>query len=746
MTAPAAEVPGVSREKERFASPSQNYDTGVGHTTVQQGLGEAGAQASISNISELATNSLYPEATTTTISEETARPDIGAVVREQIRTDSEHSRTGAKRKAEPSSLMLNIKKVKVDVKAGDTIIHNGKLCRVESLGGKRTGRLRNYYNVKEVDSGKQYGIDLGKTTFHKVMGDRRDQQTLVTMVGGSQEVMMQTIPYREHGNLECMEAKRVELEKIVEQFKAVEEVEDVGQFRISCRFVLWYKKHSSGKVEVRSRLVARGYEEVDEVPSDSPTLDQTNLKLIMLIAQAKEMDVVSLDVKSAFLQGMPLEDRVVTVTPPPEAKVPRGKLWRLKVALYGLDDASLRFHFKVRQVMTGLGMKQSRYDPAFFYDLDSKTGEIRGMVGTHVDDFFLGGKTAWVEETTKKIQKKFLLGTIEKGNYLYCGHRIKQQDGRLTIDQEEFAAEVKPIVISPARKRQGREPVTEEERKIIRSAAGKLGWLGRVTRPDLLQAQIEASSLVTKATVTDLKNLAKAVSKVREQKSLQVVPKLSGRVKDWSLKLYTDAAWQNIDDIGSTGGKVLIITDGVKQFPVCWSSNRLKRVCHSSQQAELMALNEGLKDLGYVREMIQEVTGVRLEATVYIDNKNTRQACTSNTAPQDKKVRCELAAAREAVRTGEVKEIKQVSGKTGMLADALTKRKADCSNLLAIIQTGEKERFASPSQNYDTGVGHTTVQQGLGEAGAQASISNISELATNSLYPEGRSPRLVSDK
>ena len=187
-----------------------------------------------------------------------------------------------------------------------------------------------------------------------------------------------------------------------------------------------------------------------------------------------------------------------------------------------------------------------------------------------------------------------------------------------------------------------------------------------------------------------LKNLAKAISKVKEQKSLQIVPKLSEKIKEWSLKLYTDAAWQNIDDIGSTGGKVVIITDGAKHFPVCWSSNRLKRVCNSSQQAELMALNEGMKDLGYIKAMIKEVTGVELKANVYIDNKNTRQACTSNTAPQDKKVRCELAAVREAVRTGEVEGIKQISGKTEQLADALTKRKADCSALLNIIQTGEE--------------------------------------------------------
>ena len=65
--------------------------------------------------------------------------------------------------------------------------------------------------------------------------------------------------------------KQVKLEKIIEQFNAAKEVEVVGPFRIFCWFVLWYKNHSIRKCGV-------------------------------------------------------------TVIPPPGAKVPKGKLWRLKVA------------------------------------------------------------------------------------------------------------------------------------------------------------------------------------------------------------------------------------------------------------------------------------------------------------------------------------------------------------------------------------------------------------------------------
>ena len=104
--------------------------------------------------------------------------------------------------------------------------------------------------------------------------------------------------------------------------------------------MLWYKGE-----EVRARLVARGFEETESVPSDSPTVDKCNMRLVLLIATSMGWVVETSDAKSAFLQGKQL-DRTVIISPPREANVPRGKLWKLKVALYGLNDASLQFYFK----------------------------------------------------------------------------------------------------------------------------------------------------------------------------------------------------------------------------------------------------------------------------------------------------------------------------------------------------------------------------------------------------------------
>ena len=72
-----------------------------------------------------------------------------------------------------------------------------------------------------------------------------------------------------------------------------------------------------------------------------------------MIAASYGCVIESSDVKSVFLQRRVL-DRTVTLSPPREANVERGKLWELQVALYGLDDASLQFFFKCKDILLKL--------------------------------------------------------------------------------------------------------------------------------------------------------------------------------------------------------------------------------------------------------------------------------------------------------------------------------------------------------------------------------------------------------
>ena len=117
---------------------------------------------------------------------------------------------------------------------------------------------------------------------------------------------------------------------------------------------------------MRARLTARGFEELETVASDSPTIDKCNIRVVLDICESKGWVLEPSDVKSAILQGHDL-DKDVHVQPPAEAGVLMGKLWKLKVALYELNDARLQFFVKSKRVLLELGCTQSTMDPAMFY-------------------------------------------------------------------------------------------------------------------------------------------------------------------------------------------------------------------------------------------------------------------------------------------------------------------------------------------------------------------------------------------
>ncbi len=102
-------------------------------------------------------------------------------------------------------------------------------------------------------------------------------------------------------------------------------------------------------------LVARGFEElnVSDLPKDSPTCASDTLRIVLAVICQRKCLLNTLDIKAAFLQGREL-NRNVYIRPPPEAQC-NGIPWKLNKCMYGLTDASLYWHNKVKDTMQQLG-------------------------------------------------------------------------------------------------------------------------------------------------------------------------------------------------------------------------------------------------------------------------------------------------------------------------------------------------------------------------------------------------------
>ena len=146
----------------------------------------------------------------------------------------------------------------------------------------------------------------------------------------------------------------------------------------------------------KARLVVRGFEEEDYPQSDSPTASRESFKTFLSLAANEEFAIQNMDVKSAFLQGTPL-NRDVYMEPPVECKKP-GIIWKLKKTVYDLYDASRSWYFAVKEELKSFGLKSVSGDDSFFSMI--KDGELFGMTVLHIDDFLVAGHSDFLKQIT----------------------------------------------------------------------------------------------------------------------------------------------------------------------------------------------------------------------------------------------------------------------------------------------------------------------------------------------------------
>ena len=188
----------------------------------------------------------------------------------------------------------------------------------------------------------------------------------------------------------------------------------------------------------------------------------------------------------------------------------------------------------------------------------------------------------------------------------------------------------------------------------------------------------------------DFKKAVKAMKNIPAHKNCVKYRSL-GKEDGWSVELATDAAWQNLSGIDSTEAGLVMIRGGNSVAPILWWSNKIKRVCRSAMEAETMALNTGVDQAIYVKQVLEELLG-RPEDSIplrpAVDNQDCQAMVHANVAAKERRLRAEVSRIREALRRGNISEIILVKGPK-QLANALTKRTADPSEILQILQTGE---------------------------------------------------------
>jgi transposase InsO family protein len=538
---------------------------------------------------------------------------------------------------------------------------------VLSKAGKASGRYKHWFNIRDSD-GTEKSLDFGQCLWENVHTE--------------ESVNLVLIPKSEQNSPECLQAKEIELEKL-RNFETYTEVEDIGQSRISSTWVLWQKGDG-----IRARLVARGFEEEQDLRSDSPTIGKSAIRILITIATSSEWKIKTTDIKSAFLQSKPIE-REVFLQPPEEADVQSGFIWKLERCLYGLNDAARQFYSSVTETLILLGCSQSKLDPSLFYSKNPE-GELQGILVSHIDDFLHSGDGKFETDIMAKLKERFLAGKVAEDSFSYVGFQIHQEPNSVTIDQNNYVKNIEINDVTPARASQKQSELNSQEHTQLRSLAGKLNWIVQGTRPDMVFDLVNMSIKFKSGKVVDLLQAIKAIKYVKGGECKILYPNIGPIENGWKLILFSDASHANLDDGVSSMRAYVIFLVGIDKLccPISWSGNKIKRVVRSTIAAEALSLLEGLEDAIYLRDMIKELVSVPdLPISAFVDNKSVVESVHSTKMVEDKRLRIDISAIKQLLDNGDVKTIRWCPG-ASQLADCMTKKGSSGFQLLQIFQTG----------------------------------------------------------
>ena len=111
-------------------------------------------------------------------------------------------------------------------------------------------------------------------------------------------------------------------------FKVYSVVPDEGQPQITTAQAITKKLIDNAKT-ITARLVARGFQEEQDLVIESPTAHKSTFRIAVSIAAMKSWKIKTTHIKSAFLQDQNIKQYLFLV--PPKESGDENKLWKLNL-------------------------------------------------------------------------------------------------------------------------------------------------------------------------------------------------------------------------------------------------------------------------------------------------------------------------------------------------------------------------------------------------------------------------------
>jgi transposase InsO family protein len=390
-----------------------------------------------------------------------------------------------------------------------------------------------------------------------------------------------------------------------------------GRSAVKCKWVFKTKRKSNDTIDrFKARLVAKGFTQrkgIDYEETFSPVVKHNSLRAILSVAAAEDMDVIQLDVKTAFLHG-DLNEEIFMEQP--EGFVCEGgeqKVCRLKKSIYGLKQASREWNSKFDHFLVQFGLNRCVADPCVYYQKDRDSLIILAI---WVDDGLLCSRgNSKANEVTRYLNQQFEITIaqaecfvgieISRDRSLRSIHLSQSHAVRRTL-QEFNMSECKERG-SPADKHAALSKNPDYEDKVIdpakyREGVGRLMYLATSTRPDLAYAVNQVAQFSNNPGPSHWYALKRIFMYLKNTQHLGIT--YCKGAQNNVLVAYSDADFAgDVETRRSTSGFVLILNNGA----ISWFTRRQRCTSLSTTESEYVAASEATREIVWTRRLLQEI-------------------------------------------------------------------------------------------------------------------------------------------
>jgi hypothetical protein len=402
----------------------------------------------------------------------------------------------------------------------------------------------------------------------------------------------------------------------------------LGRAPIRNRWVYKIKRSGQNNVKFKARLVAKGFSQrpgIDYGETYSPVVKHDSLRTILSLAAAQDLELLQLDVKTAFLNGD--IDEELYMDQPTGFKEDSQMVCLLKKGLYGLKQASRAWNEKFNHFLIQYGFTRSNADSCVYFQRDENNITI---IAIWVDDGLLcSNLQSKLEDIVNYLSDKFEITSGPVDHFVGLEISRDRPKGLIHISQQAY---VKKIL---ARFRMGEckprsvpaDPCSHLEKELFtsetqdypyREAIGSLMYAAICTRPDISYAVGQVAKYSSKPSQVHWEAVKRIFAYLKGTISLGI--SYFRGVKDGVLQAFSDSDFAgDADDRRSTTGNIFILNNG----PVSWRSQKQKCVALSTAESEYIAASMATKEVVWLRRLLMELGCQQINSTpLFCDNQS----------------------------------------------------------------------------------------------------------------------------